>query len=89
MDYLLGLVDPVIDRIPLDHSKNERYLFLTICSFSLKRCCSIDTEMLKEVVKQHHAAESHHSEFELYNKITEITSLDILETAVDRLSCNL
>ena len=45
--------------------------------------------MLREVIKEHHAAEPHHPEFEIYNQFTEITSLDILETAVDRLSRNL
>ena len=42
MDYLLGLGDPALDRIPHDYSKNERYLFLTICAFNLKEYCNID-----------------------------------------------
>ena len=72
-----------------DHSKTEFYFFITVCAFSMKDHCVVDGELLKEIIREHHQAETHHPEFEIYNPDKEICWLDILEMAVDRLSRNL
>lgn len=72
-----------------DHTKNQLYFFITICAFNEEMDCYIPEDILQQTLISHYSREKHHPEYEIYNKNDPITSKDIMETAIDRLSRNL
>lgn len=72
-----------------DETKDEMYMFITICAFNMKDYCTINPKLLRETIKEHHKAEPHHPEFEKWNKTKRISEVNLMEMAIDRLSRNL
>lgn len=72
-----------------DYSKDELYIFITICAFNVKdELCRVPKKTLDKIISEHHRSERHHPEFEKLNN-QPLVDKDILEMAVDRLSRNL
>lgn len=71
-----------------DWSKDELYIFITICAFQFLDECDTPDETREKYIEDHYRKEAHHPEHEsLTGK--ELKKTDIMETAVDRMSRNL
>lgn len=71
-----------------DWSKDELYIFITICAFRFINECVVPDETRVRYIEDHFTKEPHHPEHEILTG-NDLKDQDILEMAVDRMSRNL